>query len=100
MPGVPGTREGFRQVVLATRQALPDVHVEIEQMVSEGDIVVFHDHAAATSQGEFMNISPTGKRLQWTEMHMLRVRGDQIVEHWANFDQLSMLQQLGAIRPN
>jgi steroid delta-isomerase-like uncharacterized protein len=99
MPGVPGTKDGFRQVVLATRQALPDVHVQIEQIVSEGDMVVFHDHATATSEGEFMGIPPTGKRLQWTEMHMLRVRGDQIVEHWANFDQLSMLQQLGAIRP-
>ena len=99
MPSVPGTKDGFRQLVLGTRQAFPDVHVEIEQIVSEGDMVVFHDHATATSQGEFMGIPATGKPLRWTEMHMLRVRGDQIVEHWANFDQLGILQQLGAIRP-
>jgi steroid delta-isomerase-like uncharacterized protein len=97
MPGIPGTKEGFRQVVLGTRQAFPDVHVEIEDMVAENDLVVFHDHVAATNKGEFNGIPATGKRIEWTEIHFLRVRSGQIVEHWANFDQLGMLRQLGVI---
>ena len=97
IPGVPGNKEGFRQLVLATREAFPDVHVEIQQTVAENDLVVFHDRVHATSQGAFMGVPATGKRLEWTETHMLRVRGEQIVEHWANFDQLGILQQLGAL---
>jgi len=97
VPGVPGTKEGFRQVVVATRQAFPDVHVNIEDMIAEDDLVVFHDTAQATSRGDFLGIPPTGKRLEWTEIHFLRIASDRIVEHWNNFDQLGILKQLGAI---
>jgi hypothetical protein len=31
-------------------------------------------------------------------MHVLRFVGDRIAEHWAVVDQLSALQQLGAVR--
>jgi predicted ester cyclase len=95
--GIPGTKEGFRKVVEATRQAFPDVKVHIEDMISENDLVVFHDTATATSEGEFLGVPPTGGRVEWTEIHFLRVRGNRIVEHWNNFDQLGILRQLGAV---
>ena len=96
-PGIPGTKAGFRQLVLATRQAFPDVQVHIENIVVEGDFVVFNDRVEATSRGDFMGIPPTGKALRWTEIHFLKVAAGQIVEHWNNFDQLGILKQLGAI---
>jgi steroid delta-isomerase-like uncharacterized protein len=98
VPNIPGTKEGFRQLVLATRQAFPDVHVHIENMVAEGDFVVFNDTVQATSKGDFMGIPPNGKPLSWTEIHFLKIAKGQIVEHWANFDQLGILHQLGAIK--
>jgi steroid delta-isomerase-like uncharacterized protein len=97
VPGLPGDRAGFKQVVQATRQAFPDVHVHIQDMVAEGSLVVFHDTVEATSTGDFLGVPPTGKRLEWTEIHFLRVAHNQIVEHWSNFDQLGILRQLGAI---
>jgi steroid delta-isomerase-like uncharacterized protein len=97
VPGVPGTKAGFRQVVQATRQAFPDIKVQIEHMISEGDLVVFHDTAEATSTGNFLGVAPTGKHLEWTEIHVLRIRDGRIIEHWNNFDQLGILRQLGAI---
>ena len=97
VPGIPGTKAGFKQVVQATRQAFPDVQVHIQDMVAEGDLVVFHDTVQATSTGDFLGIPPTGKPLGWTEIHFLRVANDQIVEHWTNFDQFGILKQLGAI---
>jgi steroid delta-isomerase-like uncharacterized protein len=98
VPEVPGTKEGFRQLVLATRHAFPDVTVHIENLVEEGDLVVFNDTVQATSRGEFMGVAPTGRQLRWTEIHMLKVVNGKIVEHWTNFDQLGVLRQLGAIR--
>ena len=97
VPGIPGTKDGFRQIVVATRQAFPDVHVTIQDMVAEGDSVVFRDTVQATSRGAFFGVPANGRRLAWTEIHFLRVRGGQIAEHWTNFDQLGILQQLGAI---
>jgi len=98
VPGVPGTKAGFRQVVLATREAFPDVQVEVQDVVAEGEFAVFHDVVRATSRGAFMGIPPTGRRLEWTEIHFLRIADGRIVEHWANFDQVGILRQLGVLR--
>jgi steroid delta-isomerase-like uncharacterized protein len=97
VPGIPGTKDGFRSLVIATRSAFPDLAVEIQDIVTEGDFVVFHDHVTATSTGEFFGVPPSGTTVDWTEIHFLRVRDGQIVEHWTNFDQLGILRQLGAI---
>ena len=97
VPGIPGTKEGFRQVVLATRTAFPDVRVTVQDIVADDEFAVFHDTVQATSRADFMGIPPNGKRLTWTEIHFLRIKQGKIVEHWANFDQLGILMQLGAI---
>jgi steroid delta-isomerase-like uncharacterized protein len=96
-PNIPGTKEGFRKLVLATRHAFPDVQVHVDDMVAEGDFAVFHDHVEATSTGDFLGVPPSGKRVAWTEIHFLRIVDGKIVEHWINFDQLGILMQLGAI---
>jgi steroid delta-isomerase-like uncharacterized protein len=97
VPGLSGTKTGFRQLVAATRQAFPDVTVHVEDVVAEGDMVVFHDHVTATSQGEFFGVPPNGKPVAWTEIHFLRVADGRIVEHWTNFDQFGIMMQLGAV---
>jgi predicted ester cyclase len=60
-------------------------------------VVAFHDHVSATSRGEFFGVPPSGRRIEWTEIHWLRIVNGRIVEHWTNFDQLGILQQLGAL---
>jgi predicted ester cyclase len=77
--------------------AFSDLKVHMEDVVAENDLVVFHDHVTATSVNEFFGVPPSGKSLEWTEIHFLRVANGQIVEHWTNFDQLGILRQLGAI---
>jgi len=97
VPGIPGTKAGFRELIEATRNAFPDVAVHVDDVVAEGEFVVFHDHVTATSSGEFFGIPPTGRQVEWTEIHFFRLDGRRIVEHWTNFDQLGILTQLGAI---
>jgi hypothetical protein len=97
VPGIPGTKAGFRTLVEATRRAFPDVRVHVDDMVAEGDVVVFHDHVDATSREEFFGVPANGKAVAWTEIHWLRVRDGKIAEHWTNFDQLAILQQLDAL---
>jgi steroid delta-isomerase-like uncharacterized protein len=94
VPGLPGSKVGFQEAVILTRDAFPDVHVSIEDMLTEGDRVMFRDTTTATHQGEFQGIPASGKRLAWTEMHFFRIRDGQIAEHWANFDQLGILVQM------
>jgi steroid delta-isomerase-like uncharacterized protein len=91
--GTPGGREGMRGFV----QMYPDTHLEIGDIVAEGDLVAMTWTATGTQDGELMGIPATGKSVTVTGMGMDRVRGGQIVESWGNYDALGMLVQLGAI---
>ncbi len=97
VPDIPGTKEGFRKLVLATRKAFPDVNVLIEDLIAENEFAVFHDKVEATSKEDFFGVPANGKRLTWTEIHFLKIVRGKIVDHWTNFDQLGILQQLGVI---
>ena len=97
VPGLPGTKDGFRELVKATRSAFADLVVHVDDVIAEGDMVAFRDHVTATSSGEFFGVPPSDKPVEWTEIHWLRVVDGRIVEHWTNFDQLGIMRQLGAL---
>lgn len=42
---------------------------------------------------------PTGKTFTVTQSHWFRIDGGQIIEHWANRDDIGMSKQLGWIPP-
>ena len=96
-PGVPPTREGFKQTAIALKKAFPDLRYTIDDVVEGGDRIVHRLTASGTMKGEFAGMPATGKNATWTEIHIGRVAGGQIAEHWGISDQLGMLQQLGVI---
>ena len=98
-PGLAPGREGTKQLFAMIRSAFPDLRVTIEDEIAEGDKVVQRATTNGTMKGEYQGIPPTGKQATWTEMHILRFAGGRAVEHWANFDELGMLQQLGVNPP-
>lgn len=95
--GQTSDREGLRQTVAALRDAFPDLHPTIEDMVAEGDRVVLRDIVSGTHQGAFAGIPPTGKRVMVTRIGIFRVADGKIVEYWSVVDMLGMMQQIGAI---
>jgi steroid delta-isomerase-like uncharacterized protein len=95
--GGAGGREGARAFVEVYRKAFPDAHIELGELIGEGDLVAGPWHATGTHQGELMGIAPSGRSISITGMGMDRVVNGQIVESWANWDALGMLGQLGAM---
>ena len=91
----PVGRDEYRQLVVASRAALADLHMTIEGMMAEGDAVAIRFRVSATHAGEFLGVPPTGRRLEWTGMGWLRVRDGQVVERRNVTDIHSILQQLG-----
>lgn len=96
-PGQLPGREGFKGFVSMLRAAFPDLHYTTVVELAEGDKVAQHVTVRGTHKGEFAGIPATGKQVTWTETHISRHSGGKIVEHWADLDQLGMLQQLGVI---
>jgi predicted ester cyclase len=44
-----------------------------------------------------VGVQPTGRYFEVQHIHMLQVRAGQIIEHFANRDDLGMMQQLGLL---
>jgi predicted ester cyclase len=98
-PGASPGPASFKQLATMYRTAFPDVQFIIEDLLSDGDKVVIRNTFRGTHRGPFMGIAPTGRNISQEQMHIVRVASGQIVEHWAVRDDLSLMQQLGAIRP-
>ncbi len=97
LPGMPPTRDGFKQVASMFWSGFPDGRIEVEDQVAEGDTVVTRWNSRSTHTGEFMQLAPTGKQLVVGGISINRIAEGKIVETWVQFDQLGMLQQLGAV---
>jgi steroid delta-isomerase-like uncharacterized protein len=89
--------EALRQFLTTFRTGYPDLHATIEEMIAEGDKVVWRYTLRGTHRGEFMGIAPTGKAITLTGCLLSRFVGDKVVEDWNNYDALGMMQQLGVI---
>jgi predicted ester cyclase len=96
-PGVPPTRAGFKQAMIALKTAFPDLRYTIDDSIESGDQIVHRLTASGTMKGDFMGIPATGKRAIWTEIHIGRVANGRLTEHWGLVDQLGMLVQLGIV---
>jgi len=89
--------EALKQFVATFRTAYPDIHTTIEDMIAEGNKVVWRYTVRGTHRGEFMGIAPTGKSITLTGILISRFVGEKVVEDWNNYDALGMMQQLGVI---
>lgn len=97
-PGVSGTGpDGLKATAAWLGQTFSDRETRIDDMFAEGDKVVARVTFTGAQTGELMGLPPTGKRFSVTEIHICRVADGKIAEHWGVVDNLSMLQQLGAM---
>ena len=96
-PGVPPGLEGVKQIFTLLHTAFPDLQIQIDDLIAEGDQVVGRITARGTHQGEFMGIAPTGKPVSFNAIDVVRIDGGKIVERWSQADMLGLLQQLGAV---
>ena len=85
-----------RRWITPFRASFPDVHMEVVELIAEGDKVVGRFTCSATHLGEWLGHPPTGRRFeQVDEVSILRLRDGRITQVWTLEDTLGRLQQLG-----
>jgi steroid delta-isomerase-like uncharacterized protein len=90
--------EGFRRVLGGFIEAFPDLHLEIEFMIAEGDRVMAHVWTTGTHKGAFLGIPPTGKKFKVNGVDILRFNDEgKVSAHWGSFNTLGMMAQLGVV---
>jgi steroid delta-isomerase-like uncharacterized protein len=95
VPGQSPGIAGFKYAVQSLHTGFPDLMIVVDDLIAEGDKVVARLTARGTHQGAFRGIPPTGRAVMWTGIRIFRIAEGKIAEHWANWDDLSLLQQLG-----
>ncbi|HEX6359349.1 ester cyclase [Actinophytocola sp.] len=91
--GVAGLKEQIREL----RAAYPDLHMDLHEILVDGDLTAARWTMGATSRGEFRGIPATGKSYVMTGMECEKWEGDRVVETWINYDLFGALQQTGVI---
>jgi len=97
MPGQKPGPEGVKDFINFLYAAFPDAQFTNEHIFGEGDLVADHWHMEGTHGGPFMGIPPTGRHVHIQGIEVFRMAGGQIVERWAQIDNMGLLRQLGAI---
>lgn len=96
VPGQAPGREGIKKAFAEFRSAFPDLRATVEDMVAEGDEVACRVTVRMTHRGEFLGIAATGRKVAQSGIDILRMVDGRLAERWGRFDDLGLLQQLGA----
>ena len=87
-------RDGFKEYMRAVRRAFPDFHNHVEELVAEGDRVVARLTDTGTHTGTLFDIAPTGRRVSYASVGLVRVALSRIAEGWVLGDLYGLLRQL------
>ena len=77
--------------------AFPNIQVEVEDLIAEGDKVAARCTVRAKHTGDALGVAPTNTDVDFTGIAIVRISGGKIVEAWNNFDFMKMNRQLGVI---
>jgi len=95
-PGRTPDKSGARLLYKTLRRAFPDFHAEIHWQLADGDRVTTYKTYHGTHRGEFLGVAPTGHKIQFETVDVMRVRDGKIAEHWGVANLFSLMQQLDA----
>lgn len=106
-PDEPSFCDHLKEVVLALREAFPDLQFEITELIGEGEWVACHSFMTGTQSGPLRApllpaggppmLPPTGRSVRVPHMHMMRFADGKNTELWHVMDSLAMLGQLGLL---
>lgn len=92
-------KEQARDLNQAFIAAFPDMRMQVERVLVDGDFVALYLNATATHTGPLLlggeTISPTGQPVVGSLVYTAEIRDGKIVREWTHWDQWALLTQLG-----
>ncbi|MEV0549208.1 ester cyclase [Nocardia salmonicida] len=89
--------DGIKRLVQMYLAAFSDQRFLVNEQIAEGDFVTTRWTGTGTNDGEMMGMPATGKSAVVQGITINRFRDGKIVESWATWDTLGMMQQLGVV---
>ena len=85
------------------RTAFPDLRIDVQSVIVEGDKVVTEEKMSGTHTGPYrssstgMTVDPTGRAVTWTRLAVRTLHDDRFVDGFWEEDEVGLLQQLGVL---
>ena len=91
-------KKEFKEFHAKLRSALPDIRVEIEDAIAEGDRVAVRCKVTGTHKGCSLGCEATHKAVEFTGITIVRIENGKIVEGWNEYDFLRLYSELGIVK--
>jgi PhnB protein len=91
----PKNREAFKQFLASLAGAFPDIHLEVADLLVEGDKAAARVKVTGTHEGTFLGNPGTGRVAAWSGVDVFKFEGDRISDRWNFRDLLGLFDQLG-----
>lgn len=87
--------DGFRGYMQTIRDAFPDFHNRIDDIIATDDHAVARLTYSGTHQGELLGHPPTGRRIEYAGVAMFTMAAGRISKVWVLGDLWGLMQQIG-----
>jgi steroid delta-isomerase-like uncharacterized protein len=84
----------LKEIFARLHDAFPDLRVQVEDLIAEGDKVVARNTVTGTHRGDFMSLPATGRSVSYDEIFVVRFTDGRVVETWGVVDIASLMRQL------
>lgn len=95
--GFKADKGGVKDLYQMLRTAFPDFRPEIHWQTVDGDRVTTYKTYYGTHKGPIFGLKPTGRKIHFESVDVMRIHNGQITDHWGVGNLLSLMQQLGGI---
>jgi len=92
-------RKGIKKAFSDYFTAFPDMHVKVNFMMAEGDLVTAQITTTGTNTGPIYGQKGTKKKFEINGVDIIRFKDGKVEEHWGYAEEGKLLTQLGLIRP-
>lgn len=87
----------FLDRVRYSRNAFPDLHFEVLEMIEDADSVVVQWNMSGTHTGDLLQLPATGRPFRISGMTIYYFKQAKLYGHSQAFDRLGFLAQIGAL---
>jgi steroid delta-isomerase-like uncharacterized protein len=94
-PSLTSGADNIRRHIETCRSGFPDLKFSVDDTIAERNEVVLHWTARGTHKGQFLGMQPTNRKAAVSGTSIFRIDGGKIVEQWADWNLMSLMEQLG-----
>jgi steroid delta-isomerase-like uncharacterized protein len=89
--------DSIRGGIEMIRNAFDDLHVDVQQLVAEGDRVASMVVMSGTNTGDYRRGGASGRKGEIRAFFVWRIADGRIAENWGVADRFAFLQDLGVV---